>query len=224
MTKTAAAATASTQRASPWSTTLRHPLVVGAAIAVLSGLFASFLIPSATRVWQDRPKELALKSKLVDRISKSATASLASGEYFDQPNGDQELSYRRLARQWRISSAEILSELTTYFGRTSLPAQWRNYENSVGMFLRMRIGSPESSRLRTDMAHRLRDHFRNVRFEMPIEQARATFVRGGPRSLAFDLLLEERDQIEQKVVATNASGFSHGYWVFGVVARNHLSI
>jgi hypothetical protein len=48
---------------------LRHPIVVGAVLALLSGLLASLLIPALTRVWQDRPKELALKRELVERIS-----------------------------------------------------------------------------------------------------------------------------------------------------------
>jgi hypothetical protein len=42
---------------------LRHPLVVGALLALLSGVFASLLIPALTRSWQDRPKELALNKR-----------------------------------------------------------------------------------------------------------------------------------------------------------------
>jgi hypothetical protein len=58
------------------STALRHPVVVGALLAVFTGIFASVLVPSLTRVWQDRPRELALKRDLVTRISREATRAV----------------------------------------------------------------------------------------------------------------------------------------------------
>src|SRR5215210_1177696 len=63
----------------PWVGLLRHPLVVGAALGVL----ASVLIPSLTRVWQERPRELALKRELVERISTLATEAIDNGNLLD---------------------------------------------------------------------------------------------------------------------------------------------
>lgn len=70
------------------SVILRHPLVVGGLVAVISGVVASLLIPAVTRSCQDRPRELALKRDLVERVSK------ASADAFARANGSGSRSRR----------------------------------------------------------------------------------------------------------------------------------
>jgi hypothetical protein len=224
MTETTTAAQAAPPRRSALVAALRYPLVVGAAIAIVSGLFASILIPAATRVWQDRPKELALKGELVGRISRSATSTLARGRYFDAAGARPRARmtyYTRVATEWRIASSTIASELTTYFHETTLPARWQAYEEAVGTYLQYQTKpafAPDVRSVEAFDTTALRQHFRHLRFDEPSrEQARRLLVAGGSLETtgAFFLLTAERDQIERTIVASDASGFSHGFWIFG---------
>ena len=61
---------------------LSHPVVVGTALALISGLIASVLFPAMTRSWQDRPRELALKRELVTDISEASTNAISRGNTF----------------------------------------------------------------------------------------------------------------------------------------------
>jgi hypothetical protein len=111
------------ERTSLLAAALRHPVVVGALLALVSGIFASLLIPSLTRVWQDRPRELALKRDLVARMSREATAA-ADGAVggLEVERGRRAVFYDRLIKRWRLESSVIGSELTTYFPRAGHPA------------------------------------------------------------------------------------------------------
>src|SRR6478609_6041343 len=65
-------------RAQDMAGVFRHPVVAGITLAVVSGILASLVIPSLTRVWQDRPRELELKRSLVEEVSQSVTNTLVS--------------------------------------------------------------------------------------------------------------------------------------------------
>jgi hypothetical protein len=71
----------------------------------------------------------------------------------------------------------------------------------------------------------LRKHFRRVRFSPDWkDEVRQDFVNGArPQSFRefqdylsdlWLLLVYERDEINNRIVQANASGFSHGFWLF----------
>ena len=59
---------------------LRHPLVVGALLTVITALIASVVVPALTRSWQDRPRELSLKRELVARVARAAATTVQGGK------------------------------------------------------------------------------------------------------------------------------------------------
>lgn len=196
---------------------LRHPVVVGALLALFSGVFASLLLPSLTRVWQDRPRELALKRELVTRISREATEAADGAVRGQQIDRQRRVAfYDRLVSSWRLESSVIASELATYFPDTAAVRKWRRYMGAMNVLLQgVAYGGQQAA---GDSI--LQDHFRAVRFDDEItERIRQDFVRGehhteGPLTQANVLMVEERDQIAADVVGSDAVGFSHGFWIF----------
>jgi hypothetical protein len=204
-------------RASRFAEALRHPIVVGALLALFSGVFASLLLPSMTRVWQDRPRELALKRDLVTRISREATEAADGAVRGQQINRKRRAAfYDRLVSSWRLESSVIASELATYFPDTAAMRKWRGYMGAMNVLLQG--VAYEGQQAAGDSI--LQDHFRTVRFDDEItERIRRDFLRGdhhaeGPLTQANVLMVEERDQITADVVNSDAVGFSHGFWIF----------
>jgi hypothetical protein len=204
-------------RASRLAEALRHPVVVGALVALLSGVFASMLIPSLTRVWQDRPRELALKRELVARISREATeAADGAVRGLQLARGRRAAFFDRLVSRWRLESSVVGSELATYFPNSEAMRRWRRYMGAMNSLLQGVAFQGEQAA--GDSI--LRDHFRAVRFgDAATEGIRQDFVHGehhveGPLTQVNVLMLEERDQITADVVASDAVGFSHGFWIF----------
>jgi hypothetical protein len=201
-------------------------LVVGAGLALFSGLLASLLIPALTRVWQDHPKELALKRDLVARISQSSTEAIIRARYFpaEHPTASEARrsnTYTHTASRWQVGSAAIGSELATYFPHTSLPLRWQRYTEAVREYLNSQIlygAASANFNLST-----LRDYFRRLRLDRSYypedESTRKAFVAGddfadfGSYEI-LGLLEAERDLIESAVIDSRASGFSHGFWIF----------
>jgi len=171
------------------------------------------LIPSLTRSWQDRPKELALKRDLVARISREATTAIDKtgfeirvGRPERDPGGQVNLA---VIRRWRIESSIIGSELTTYFKGSAVLREWREYACAVTWFLRYF--------LRADRGfNKVYVHFSEMRFRDPeMEYRRKLVTPNDDSGLAF-LLLAERDQIASNLLESGAAGFSHGFgfWIF----------
>jgi hypothetical protein len=204
-------------RASRFAEALRHPVVVGTLLALVSGVFASLLIPSLTRVWQDRPRELALKRELVARISREATEAADGAVRGLQVARDRRAAfYDRLISSWRLESSVIGSELATYFPTSEAMRKWGRYMGAMNVLLQGVASRGEGAA--GDSL--LREHFRAVRFgDEASDGIRADFVRGqhnveGPLTQVNVLMLEERDQITADVVASDAVGFSNGFWIF----------
>ena len=204
---------------------LHHPLVVGAALALLSGVLASLLIPALTRVWQDRQKELALKRGLVQRIAKATTSSVYAGRYAYTPGKVNPIVDSRVLRRigipWLEASSVLTAELTTYFHGSGALKAWNDYVDTVTRYLQASAFHQRSVGLAE-----MRTYFDGVRFDpgsqtetmrrgfvtrtSPThEYARSQFVNTVPI-----LLLAERDQLSRRIVDTPASGFSHGWWIF----------
>jgi hypothetical protein len=133
-----------------WVGFLRHPLVIGATLTLLSAVLASVLIPALTRVWQDRPKALALKRDLVAKISQTATAAIIRARYYPAGHptasiATRDTAYTRTASRWQVDSAAIGSELATYFRTTALPMRWQRYTEAVRGYLHSQIDYLASS-------------------------------------------------------------------------------
>jgi hypothetical protein len=207
------------------SSTLRHPLVVGALLALLSGVFASVLLPGLTRSWQDRPRELELKRELVERISKGEANAVTNAASFGFRRETSHVSRRERTafltnalNRWGVASAVIASELTTYFGATSIPDRWTGYDFAVTQYLRYTARAeklPPSSFIEF-----LRRHFSTVRFGTPLDEVERRYWVAGhslkqPRLTVGRWLGLERDQIEAEILVSDAKGFSHGFWFLG---------
>jgi hypothetical protein len=221
---------------------IRHPVVVGTALALISGLIASVLFPALTRSWQDRPRELALKQDLVSDVSQAATGALSRGNIFAYRTELEKTSkaerIRNLTREssdWDVASSAIGSQLATYFGDTTLPKQWAAYQTAVSGYIEL----TSQANKETHPEWSLIDHFQSVRFEDKEweRERKETLSDTGvnpmarpdpsdgalvpPNAKAFNriaglrLLGFERDQIARRILAADAAGFSHGFWIFG---------
>jgi hypothetical protein len=207
---------------------LHHPVAVGTALALISGLIASVLFPAMTRTWQDRPRELALKRDLVTDVSEAATAALSRGNIFAYKTELEKTSkaerIQNLTRElsdWEVASSAIGSQLATYFGKTTLPRQWMAYQSAVGAYIE--FTSKANEKYHPELG--LIDHLKSVRYEEPeLEQLRkevASTPEGSlpgssfNRIIGLDLLSAERDQIARRILAEDAAGFSHGFSIFG---------
>jgi hypothetical protein len=214
---------------------LRHPVVVGATLAIVSGILASLVIPALTRVWQDRPRELELKRGLIEKISEPVTDDVIRTRYFQHDVAFVDSPRRRtfftaINRNWRIDSAIVDAQLATYYTRSALPALWRRYVDAVTSYLTYATsaGAPRWRNALMDVygsRPSLVDYFRKVAFspKSKAEERRRQFLAEKELAkkdisdevrLMSDLLLDRRDQLASDVVAAKASGFSHGFWIF----------
>ena len=209
-----------TERTQSWLSAFRHPLVVGGVIAVLSGLLASLVIPGMTRVWQDRPNELALKGAIVERISQRATATIAKGASFgssslEKIRHDDRVAFFNDAQQtWDIDSAGVASQLNTYFRGSDAVTQWPAFEEAVSQFLQYAAAiAPDAQ---PDQLVGLAESFKKTTFSDPAaEKLRSRFVsapRVFPSDTVVELLADWKNELTALVLDSNASGFSHGYW------------
>jgi len=154
---------------------LSHPVVVGTALALISGLIASVLFPAMTRSWQDRPRELALKRELVTDISEASTNAISRGNTFAYRSELERTSkaerIQNLTRElsdWEIASSVIGSQLATYFGETTLPRQWAAYQSAVLTYVE--YTSQANNKLTEGLSFALLEHFRSVRFDDPQQE------------------------------------------------------
>jgi hypothetical protein len=200
---------------------LRHPLMVGALIALFSGLLASLVIPAATRVWQDRPKELALKQAMVAEVSRLATGTIELGD--DLINGDYsdqrvKSAVTRAVHDWNRESAVVASELDTYFNDSPLANEWRGYEEAMPLLLfSARASTLGDVDYESTLYEALANRFRGVRFDDPVaKELRRNYVNNASArhmESSANLLRAWRDEIVERIVESHAAGFSRGFWI-----------
>jgi len=218
---------------------LRHPLFVGAAVAVIGAVFASLLIPSITQVTQDRPKELELKQTIVERIAEATGTALNKGVALSRPIPDVVAAggqlgqeprtvYRQVNGDWLVAASTIDGQVTTYFGHGAAWQEWRTLQNGVTSFLRLsslRWG-PGTHNVRVQAQRYLCGHLRgHLSSEYNRKLLRSyckdpstlivpkTFsnVALGVNSLLVDL----RDGLTVRIVDAPAAGFRHSPWSLG---------
>jgi hypothetical protein len=209
---------------------LRHPLLVGAAVAAIGAVFASLLIPSITQVTQDRPKELELKRAIVEGIAEATAVALNRGVALARGDlraaggqaGEGQLSvYRRVYGDWLVSESTVDAQVTTYFSRGGARSRaawtsWRALKTGITYFLQLStvldptIRKRAQTYLKEYLLSESDPRFRAI-FGNPntlIEPAKA---RNVARSLA-ELLEFERDAVTVKIVDAPAAGFRHSPW------------
>jgi hypothetical protein len=211
----------------------RHPLVVGAGIAVISALFASLLIPNFTRVSADRPKELQLKRGVVVTIETSSAQALTRGLALARsdvvaaggtPGNERVTVYRRLYGGWLSEAGTINAELFTYFPATYARGGWKPYEKAIRLYLRFagitdpKVRKPAAAYLRSYLRPDASstDEYRAIYGRVPWD----TFAAGtkDPQSSIesiLNLLLAKEELIVAAVAHAQASGFKHSVWSLG---------
>jgi hypothetical protein len=201
--------------AQSWSPVLRHPLVVGAVLAILSGVLASLVLPAVTRVWQDRPDELALKQVVVERISQRATATIARGESLAS-SGVASVDASEAQQNWEVDAAGISSQLSTYFRDSPAATQWPHFEDAVSEFLFYGAAVDAGAQPVRARLNKLGEIFRHTNFTDPVaERLRLGFVKlptAFGQDAVVELLAAWKDKLQIDVLDSNASGFSHGFW------------
>lgn len=100
---------------------LRHPLVVLAIGAVLTGL----IIPHLTQRWQDRRKALEIKADLIERVS-CAVAELFTATQFAAVGAasQSQEKFDDVYRSWSQERAILTSLIRAYFSDDRLDQAW----------------------------------------------------------------------------------------------------
>ena len=107
---------------------LKHPLTLLLAGAVLT----NYLIPRITRRWQDRQKEIELKTAFVSEVSDAALEMLISVQYAEfgaksQTQNDYDEAYRR----WETERARIGARMRGFFPDTGLQEKWQALADAI---------------------------------------------------------------------------------------------
>lgn len=213
---------------------VRNPVVAGTALALISGLIASVLLPAMTASWQDRPRELALKRELVADVAEASTNAVAGGNSFaystelaKTPKAERIKHLTRALNDWEVASSVIGSQLATYFGESTLPLQWAAYQSAVSNYIEFTTQANPS--YDAGLAGALIQHFRSVHFDDPRHEQEhkeilaeykgkeAAILDGDDlnRIQGLRLLGYERDQLASRILEEDATGFSHGVWFIG---------
>jgi hypothetical protein len=219
---------------------LRHPLLVGAAVAVIGAFFASLLIPSITQVTQDRPKELDLKRGIVERIAgATGTAwhkgiAIARGDRVaagGQPDQPMPSVFRQVSTDWDVEASAVDGEITTYFGHGDTWRNWRTLRESTKRFLELTSVHAPNTRMnnatylcsnlgayvtspkrRRELRNHCKKRLKKHRLVDDLVDEKSF------SNVAFGLTLDledVRDAVTLDIVETPAAGFRHSPWSLG---------
>jgi hypothetical protein len=143
-------------RLRPVGAIARHPLVLLAAGAVVSGL----LVPSLTRGAQNHRQALDIKSELVTSMSAAASpflaATLANVLVY---RGNVPRSYDSAYQQWFERSANVGTKLQTYYPDEDVTPRWFGLTfrmRDLYYFFRLSTPDARGSETRTDYVRRLK--------------------------------------------------------------------
>lgn len=215
-----AQATASSETSKSRVAVLRHPLVVGATIAVISAFFASLLIPSITQVTQDRPKELELKRGIVERIAGATGTALGTGRAIVELQQPRTV-YRQAITDWGVEAAAIDGEITTYFGRGDTWENWKTLREGTKRFLELTSVPATRKRNANWICGHLGARLTNLELRANLAEHCANHHFSNEKgfrkhSFVLSLALENvRDGVTLDIVETPAAGFRHSPWSLG---------
>lgn len=195
---------------------------------MISAFFASLLIPSITQVTQDRPKELELKRRIVERIAGATGTALGTGRAIVSDDLQQPRTvYRQVITDWGVEAAAVDGEITTYFGRGDTWQSWTTLREGVKRFLELTSVGNRDTRNRNEewLCRELRPHVSDsVRRTKLQNHCRAQDFRDeksfSKAAFGLSLALEDvRDAVTMDIVETPAAGFRHSPWSLGWLAR-----
>ena len=198
------------------STLLAHPLVVLFVGALITGL----LIPWLTRQWQDRQKELEVKTKLVSDMSDSslrliqrvvAVRILRTWLPPQKSGHDEEAQDHRIQEQYReafdamnreahefiVKSAVIGTNLQAYLPQSEIPRKWSEFSDIVSRFYAMEGIHGEEKRKRYED---------ELRQKLSI-LSNSEIVAGEDWEKIRERLLEENTKLIQNVLKSRLSVF-----------------
>jgi hypothetical protein len=115
---------------------LAHPLVV----AIASALLSLMLVTLLTKRWQDRQKELEIKSRLVTEMTRTISEPIASSRIWSRgvQLGTGMPSYAETLHQIDIKQAELSALLQVYFpDNPNLSARWRTFSGALNYCVRI---------------------------------------------------------------------------------------
>lgn len=190
---------------------LMQPYLVLLATAILSGL----LIPSITRAWQDRQRELEVKTELVSELSDTVTAFVVAvqdveiAEMRNQPyNGE---AYYQAANEWEIGLSRISAKLTAYFPNTRLPDDWKVFAATVDEVYA--LTHTKVPAFRTKRLNVIRAQFEDSAINWddlstPVEELESLEAARPYESAWFSLkaaILERKDRIVEQMLSSTTS-------------------
>jgi hypothetical protein len=115
---------------------LSNPMV----LLIVGALISSLIIPYYTRQWQDRQKELELKTNLADEINRAVSDMIVSATYRSK-NSDPILTNKN----WLISDAMISSKIKAYFSNIPMNQDWNNLSSVVSQLTWIGSGLPKKN-------------------------------------------------------------------------------
>jgi hypothetical protein len=115
-------------------------------VLLAGALVTGLLVPTITRRWQDRQKELEIKTELVSDLSEAITQIVMAVQFVHiwtsigrvQPGtaaADKvQEEFDQAYRTWETRSAVLATKLEAYFAGTNIPAEWTRYSDLVTRF------------------------------------------------------------------------------------------
>ncbi len=205
-------------------------------LLLLGTLLASVLIPRWSAIWQDRRPELELKSGLVGRVAQSTTKTVRDAQLLANdppPTNVAAARYRTLKQRWLIDRAELQTVIGTYFS-TDVARCWFLYSDLLTSYLSIPQPGAPSSGPTNDLKNYVNDErssctplvavasYSQRRYDTlkkrigdlsALSRASNHDFKTTYASLG-ELLLIDRDRVVQTIVASDARGFAHGWWIF----------
>jgi hypothetical protein len=205
-------------------------------VLLLGTLLASVLIPRWSAIWQDRQPELELKSGLVEKVAHSTTQTVRDGISLaanPPPTKVAAPRYRALKKRWLIDRADLQTEIGTYFP-AAVARCWFLYSDLITSYISLPQPGVSSSGYTRELKNYIEDEqksceplvavagYSQQRYDTlkqsvgdfsNLSTTRKSGFKDAYSSLG-QLLLIDRDRIVQTIVASDANGFSHGWWIF----------
>ncbi len=108
-------------------------------LLVVGAIISSLIIPYYTRQWQDRQKELELKTTLADEINKAISDVTVSATFRGTPG------LFETNKNWLISKTMIDSKIKAYFSNHRITQDWENLSDVVSQLPGLAGGLPQKN-------------------------------------------------------------------------------
>jgi hypothetical protein len=107
---------------------VEHPVT----LLLLGAVLTNYLIPRIAQRWQDRQREIELKTAFLSEVSDAVLAMLMSVQYAEFGAESQSLEdCNRAYRTWETERARIAARMRGYFPATGLTERWRSLSDAI---------------------------------------------------------------------------------------------